>query len=120
MKRLVCVFLLCGCGATSRGEVDDGADGSGDVDADVDADTDGDADSDSDTGSRTCTATGCSDAYTLSIRSADSESLTVQIARDDLVVVDERFEPSYETFEPNGPGCGTCTQGGDEVVIEGT
>jgi hypothetical protein len=42
------------------------------------------------------------------------ESVEIDIIAADAPLVDTSFTPEYETFEPNGPGCGRC----DEPVVE--
>jgi hypothetical protein len=39
------------------------------------------------------------------------------VTRDGNVLVDQTIEFTYQDFQPNGPGCGTCSQASASVIV---
>lgn len=47
------------------------------------------------------------------------ETVTIEIERDGRTLTRQTFTPTYQTTQPNGPGCPpTCTQGSETFALE--
>jgi hypothetical protein len=45
------------------------------------------------------------------------EAVQVTLERDGALLLDDEFEPDYESYYPNGPNCGECTAGTLSIAI---